>query len=77
MCLCGPGNSRELRRSNLEPTSLCAQSLKSLTAIENDLQPYAGVPGYTADGKRIPSQDTEAAEAATETEDPAKSQKPN
>ena len=51
--------------------------LRSLTAIDNDLQPYAGVPGYTADGERISQQDTEAPEAATESEDPAKSQKPN
>ncbi len=73
--LCAQGRISPRRASTLAYIS--SLLLRSLTPIDNDLQPYAGVPGYTPNGERISQQDTEAAEAATESEDPAKSQKPN
>ena len=86
-------NSQSINRSLGALCKLCAQGrisprrastlayinsllLRSLTAIDNDPQPFAGVPGYTPDGERISEQET-SAEPATESEDPAKSQKPN
>jgi hypothetical protein len=73
--LCAQGRISPRRASTLAYIS--SLLLRSLTAIDNDQQPFAGVPGYTPDGERIPEPDMQAAEAAIESEDPAKSQKPN
>ena len=51
--------------------------LRSLTAIDNDLYPKAGRPGFTPSGEPIAQDDIHAGDDPTESEDPAKSQKPN
>jgi hypothetical protein len=72
--LCAQGRISPRRASTL--AYINSLLLRSLTAIDNDLQPYAGVPGYTPDGEPTSQQDTEIS-TATESEDSAKSQKPN
>jgi hypothetical protein len=51
--------------------------LRSLTAIDNDLYPKAGRPGFSPSGEPIVQDDVDAIDDATQSEDPAKSQKPN
>jgi hypothetical protein len=51
--------------------------LRSLTAIDNDLYPKAGRPGFGPSGEPIVQDDVDAIDDATQSEDPAKSQKPN
>jgi hypothetical protein len=51
--------------------------LRSLTAIDNDLYPKAGRPGFSPSGKPIVQDDADAIDDAAQSEDPAKSQKPN
>ncbi len=51
--------------------------LRSLTAIDNDLYPKAGHPGSSPSGEPILQDDLDATDDASESEDPAKSQKPN
>jgi len=55
--------------------------LRTLPAIDNDLYPHAGVPGFSPKGERIAPSPTDAdadsAADTTDSEDPAKSQKPN
>jgi hypothetical protein len=51
--------------------------LCTLPAIDNDLYPHAGRPGFNAAGERVSQADVDTADDATPTEDPAKSQKPN
>ena len=53
--------------------------LRTLPAIDTDLYPHAGKPGFTPAGKPTSQNEVEAddPEAAPETEDTVKSQKPN
>ena len=51
--------------------------LRSLTAIDNDLYPKAGRPGFDPHGDPIAPDDIDATADADQSEDPAKSQKPN
>ncbi len=51
--------------------------LRSLTAIDNDLYPKAGRPGFNAKGEPVSQKDLDAADGASQSEDTAKSQKPN
>jgi hypothetical protein len=55
--------------------------LRTLSAIDNDLYPHAGKPGFSPSGERITENEVDATgdttENATQGEDPAKSQKPN
>ena len=50
--------------------------IRSLTAIDNDPYPKAGRPGFDAHGDPIPQNEIDD-DDATQSEDPAKSQKPN
>jgi hypothetical protein len=52
--------------------------LRSLHAIDTDLYPKAGRPGFSPTGDPLPqNDDVDAADDAIQSEDPAKSQKPN
>jgi len=51
--------------------------LRSLTAIDNDLYPKAGRPGFSPSGEPIVQDDIDAPDDAGQSGDPAKSQKPN
>jgi hypothetical protein len=51
--------------------------LRSLTAIDNDPYPKAGRPGFDAHGDPVPQNGIDATDDASQSEDPAKSQKPN
>jgi hypothetical protein len=51
--------------------------LRSLTAIDNDLYPKAGRPGFSPSGEPIVQDDVDAIDDANQSEEPAKSQKPN
>jgi hypothetical protein len=54
--------------------------LRTLPAIDTDLYPHAGRPGFDAYGDRVSETDqneVDAPDEATQTEDPTKSQKPN
>ncbi|HEY4817535.1 MAG TPA: hypothetical protein VIH67_08885 [Candidatus Acidoferrum sp.] len=53
--------------------------LRTLPAIDADLYPHAGQPGFDAYGDRVSetNQNEIAADDAAQSEDPAKSQKPN
>ena len=51
--------------------------LRTLPAIDNDLYPKAGRPGFSPSGEPIAQEEVDAIDDATQSEDPAKSQKPN
>ena len=51
--------------------------LRTLPAIDNDLYPKAGRPGFSPSGEPNTQEEVDAIDDATEKEDPAKSQKPN
>jgi hypothetical protein len=51
--------------------------LRSLTAIDNDLYPKAGRPGFDPHGDPITPEDADAGCDEDQSEDPTKSQKPN
>jgi hypothetical protein len=72
--LCAQGRISPRRASTLAYIS--SLLLRSLTAIDNDLYPKAGRPGFDAHGEPI-VQDADATSEAAQSEDPAKSQKPN
>jgi hypothetical protein len=51
--------------------------LRTLPAIDADLYPHAGRPGFDASGDPASQNDIDATDDMTQSEDPAKSQKPN
>jgi hypothetical protein len=51
--------------------------LRSLTAIDSDLYPHGGKPGYSPSGEPVVQDELDAADEPSQSEDPAKSQKPN
>jgi hypothetical protein len=74
--LCAQGRISPRRASTLAYIS--SLLLRSLIAIDNDIQPHAGEPGFYAKGEHISEDDADdAPHAVSESEDPAKSQKPN
>jgi hypothetical protein len=72
---CAQGRISPRRASTLAYIS--SLLLRSLTAIDNDLYPKAGRPGFSPSGEPIVQDDVDAIDDATQSEDPAKSQKPN
>ena len=73
--LCAQGRISPRRASTLAYIS--SLLLRSLTAIDNDLYPKAGRPGFDAHGDPVSQNDIDSTEDASQSEDPAKSQKPN
>jgi hypothetical protein len=74
--LCAQGRISPRRASTLAYIS--SLLLRSLTAIDTDLYPKAGCPGFDLHGKPLPQPEVDTIEDdATQLEDPAKSQKPN
>jgi hypothetical protein len=73
--LCAQGRISPRRASTLAYIS--SLLLRSLTAIDNDLYPKAGRPGFDAHGDPVPQNDIDTTDDATQSEDSAKSQKPN
>jgi hypothetical protein len=73
--LCAQGRISPRRASTLAYIS--SLLLRSLTAIDNDLYPKAGRPGFDAHGDPVSQNDIDAAADPNQSEDPAKSQKPN
>jgi hypothetical protein len=72
--LCAQGRISPRRASTLAYIS--SLLLRSLTAIDNDLYPKAGRPGFDAHGDPV-SQGEVDTDDASQSEDPAESQKPN
>jgi hypothetical protein len=70
--LCAQGRISPRRASTLAYIS--SLLLRTLPAIDNDLYPHAGRPGFSPTGD--PASQDEVDET-TQSEDPAKSQKPN
>ena len=78
--LCAQGRISPRRASTLAYIS--SLLLRSLTAIDTDLYPKAGRPGFDAHGQPVPAQiivpsDDAGEDDADPNEEPAKSQKPN
>jgi hypothetical protein len=73
--LCAQGRISPRRASTLAYIS--SLLLRSLTAIDNDLYPKAGRPGFSPTGERIVQDDIDVTDDALQSKDPAKSQKPN
>lgn len=76
--LCAQGRISPRRASTLAYIS--SLLLRSLTAIDNDLYPKAGRPGFDPYGDPVSQThqgETAVADDTTQLEDPAKSQKPN
>jgi len=73
--LCAQGRISPRRASTLAYIS--SLLLRSLTAIDTDLYPKAGRPGFDLHGKPLPQAEVDTIDDATQEEDPAKSQKPN
>jgi len=73
--LCAQGRISPRRASTLAYIS--SLLLRSLTAIDNDLYPKAGRPGFSPNGKPVPQDNLDVTDDEPPTEDPAKSQKPN
>ena len=73
--LCAQGRISPRRASTLAYIS--SLLLRSLTAIDNDLYPKAGRPGFSPTGEPISQDDIDATDDAGQSEEPAKSQKPN
>jgi hypothetical protein len=76
--LCAQGRISPRRASTLAYIS--SLLLRSLTAIDTDLYPKAGRPGFDLHGKPIkpvPQPDVDTVDDEAQNEEPAKSQKPN
>jgi len=73
--LCAQGRISPRRASTLAYIS--SLLLRSLTAIDTDLYPKAGRPGFDLHGKPLPKPEVDTIDDATQEEEPAKSQKPN
>ena len=74
--LCAQGRISPRRASTLAYIS--SLLLRSLTAIDTDLYPKAGRPGFSPTGDPIPQDDVDATDdAPTPLEEPPKSSKPN
>ena len=78
--LCAQGRISPRRASTLAYIS--SLLLRSLTAIDTDLYPKAGRPGFDLHGKPVPPHNIEPGDDAgqdctDQNEEPAKSQKPN
>jgi hypothetical protein len=73
--LCAQGRISPRRASTLAYIS--SLLLRSLTAIDTDLYPKAGRPGFDLHGKPLPKTEVDTIDDATQEEEPAKSQKPN
>ena len=73
--LCAQGRISPRRASTLAYIS--SLLLRSLTAIDTDLYPKAGRPGFDSHGKPLPKPEVDTIDDATQEEEPAKSQKPN
>ena len=74
--LCAQGRISPRRASTLAYIS--SLLLRTLPAIDNDLYPHAGKPGFQPSGEPVLQNEIDAtADVATESEDSAKSQKPN
>ena len=73
--LCAQGRISPRRASTLAYIS--SLLLRSLTAIDTDLYPKAGRPGFDLHGKPLRQPEVDTIDDATEEEEPAKSQKPN
>ena len=73
--LCAQGRISPRRASTLAYIS--SLLLRSLTAIDTDLYPKAGRPGFDLHGKPLPKPEVDTIDDTNQEEDPAKSQKPN
>jgi hypothetical protein len=73
--LCAQGRISPRRASTLAYIS--SLLLRTLPAIDNDLYPRAGHPGFSPSGDPASQDDVDASDDAGQSEDPAKSQKPN
>ena len=73
--LCAQGRISPRRASTLAYIS--SPLLRSLTAIDTDLYPKAGRPGFDLHGKPLPQPEVATIDDTTQEEEPAKSQKPN
>ncbi len=73
--LCAQGRIFPRRASTLAYIS--SLLLRSLTAIDNDLYPKAGRPGFDLHGKPLPKPEVDTIDDTNQEEEPAKSQKPN
>ena len=73
--LCAQGRISPRRASTLAYIS--SLLLRSLTAIDNDLYPKAGRPGFDLHGKPLPKPEVDTIDDTNQEEEPAKSQKPN
>jgi hypothetical protein len=73
--LCAQGRMSPRRASTLAYIS--SLLLRSLTAIDNDLYPKAGRPGFSPHAEPVSQDGVEASDDPDQLEDPAKSQKPN
>jgi hypothetical protein len=51
--------------------------LRTLPAIDNDLYPHAGKPGFSPTGDPVSQNEIDATDDTTQSEDTTKSQKPN
>jgi hypothetical protein len=51
--------------------------LRTLPAIDNDLSPHAGKPGFSPTGDPVSQNEIDATDDASQSEDTTKSQKPN
>ena len=73
--LCAQGRISPRRASTLAYIS--SLLLRSLTAIDTDLYLKAGRPGFSPTGDPVGEDEVDATDDADQSEDPAKSQKPN
>jgi hypothetical protein len=73
--LCAQGRISPRRASTLAYIS--SLLLRTLPAIDNDLYPKAGRPGFDTYGDPVSQDDVDATDDGGQSEDPAKSQKPN
>jgi hypothetical protein len=73
--LCARGRISPRRASTLAYIS--SLLLRSLTAIDTDPYPKAGRPGFSPNGEPVSQDDVDATDDASQSEDTAKSQKPN
>ena len=73
--LCAQGRISPRRASTLAYIS--SLLLRSLTAIDTDLYPKAGRPGFDLHGKPLPKPEVDTIDDTNQEEEPAKSQKPN
>jgi hypothetical protein len=73
--LCAQGRISPRRASTLAYIS--SLLLRTLPAIDNDIYPHAGRPGFDPSGDPASQTDLDAADDATPLAEPPKSQKPN